>query len=160
MDRPRMPSRPLPVGVACLVAAGLTACGATSTGTSGPTPSGSAAAGASATPAPVGSTVSEAQNGAIVGASRGQTVTLVLHSTYWKLGGSSDDSVLKLIGGPAVQPSPQGCVPGQGCGTVTAQYGATGDGQATLTASRTICGEALRCTEAQGRFTVTVVVSG
>lgn len=144
---------------ACVLAAAVAACGGGAAG-GGSTTSGTAASPpATPTPSPAPLTLTEAQNGATVHATRGQAVALVLHSTYWKVGGSSNPAVLQPAGGPQVQPSP-GCVMGQGCGTVTAMFIAAGDGAATLTATRTTCGEALRCTEAQGRFAVTVVVDG
>lgn len=150
-----------PVGFALAAAATLlAACGGT--GTSGTTTS-STQTGSGATPSPTPNLmpvmVTEAQNGITVAARRGVTVIVTLHSTYWKLDDGSDPSVVKLIGGPTVSPSP-GCVPGQGCGTVVAEYGAVGDGQATISASRTACGEALRCVEAQSKFRVTVAVTG
>ena len=67
--------------------------------------------------------------------------------------------MLRPQGDPAYAPAP-GCVPGGGCGTVTATYGAVHAGRVTVTANRTSCGEALRCSPEQGSFTVAVVVSG
>jgi hypothetical protein len=42
---------------------------------------------------------------------------------------------------------------------VTVTYQAVGGGQATISAARTSCGEALRCTGNQGSYSVLVVVS-
>ena len=158
MDETRVPAMQL-VGlwrcglVAAACAAGVALAGCAAGGAAG-------TGGTTSTATPGTLTVTEAQNGATVRAARGQTIVLVLHSTYWKVGGSSDASVVQQsAGGPSVQPSP-GCVPGQGCGTVTTTFIAVGDGSAILSASRTICGEALRCAEAQGRFAVTIAVSG
>jgi hypothetical protein len=47
-----------------------------------------------------------------------------------------------------------------GCGTVTAVFRAVAPGSATITASRTTCGEALLCTGSAGAYEVTIVVSG
>jgi hypothetical protein len=46
-----------------------------------------------------------------------------------------------------------------GCGTVTAVFHALKPGQATISASRTTCGEALLCTGSAGAYEVTIVVS-
>jgi hypothetical protein len=46
-----------------------------------------------------------------------------------------------------------------GCGTVTATFRGLRGGQATISASRTTCGEALLCTGSAGAFEVTIVVS-
>jgi hypothetical protein len=45
-----------------------------------------------------------------------------------------------------------------GCGTVRRDFHAVRLGTATLIATRSSCGEAMRCTGDQGRFTVTVRV--
>ena len=148
------------VAGACAVALALAACGAGDGSSSGAASQSPPASGsATPAPAPAALTLTEAQNGATVHVARGQMIVLVLHSTYWKVVGSSDPAVVQPSGGSQVQPSP-GCVPGQGCGTVTTTFVAAADGSAMLTASRTTCGEALRCTEAQARFSVTVAVAG
>jgi hypothetical protein len=104
-------------------------------------------------------TARDQDNGHAVSARVGDHIQLVLGSTYWKLGGSSDEGVLRPTAAPAVSPQPQGCVPGGGCGTVSAQFDAVAPGRADVTASRTSCGEALACTGAQGAYRVTVVVT-
>jgi hypothetical protein len=89
----------------------------------------------------------------------GQTLTVSLSSTYWVFGGSSDPAVLKDIGGQ-VTPAPRGtCVPGGGCGTSSESFKAIAPGQAEVTASRTSCGEAMRCTGDAGSFKLEVTVS-
>ncbi|MDB5066313.1 MAG: hypothetical protein JWM18_2747 [Chloroflexi bacterium] len=106
-------------------------------------------------------TVSETENGRTITVRSGSRVTLTLHSTYWSIQGSSDPKVLHQVGGTSTQPAKPGtCVPGQGCGTVSATFVALSRGWADLTASRTTCGEALRCTPAQGAYRVHVVVAG
>jgi hypothetical protein len=106
-------------------------------------------------------TVSEPDNGRTITVRSGTRVTLTLHSTYWSVQGSSDPRVLHQVGGTSTQPAKPGtCVPGQGCGTVSATFVALSRGRADLTASRTTCGEALRCTPAQGAYIVHVVVAG
>jgi len=72
--------------------------------------------------------------------------------------GSSDTAVLSQVSGPSPQPQRSGCVPGGGCGTVTAVYRGTAPGQAQVTASRTSCGEAMGCTADKSHFVVYVIV--
>jgi hypothetical protein len=131
------------------------AAASTPTATTPVTPSPTTGAGYDKTPV----LLTEAQNGLTVTATRGQTILLTLHSTYWMIGGSSDTAVLKARNDPSVQPSP-GCIAGAGCGTVIASYTAVGDGEAALGATRFTCGEALRCTGGAGSFSVTVVIRG
>jgi len=103
--------------------------------------------------------VSDADNGRTVPLQRGDTLRVVLASTYWTIQGASDASVLSLQATPVVTPQPNGCVPGQGCGTVTATFGAKAAGQAGVVAIRTTCGEAMLCNASNGRWTLTVVVA-
>jgi hypothetical protein len=94
---------------------------------------------------------------------RGDTLTVTLHSTYWTITGSSNSAVLVAQGPQRTQadpPSSHHCVPGQGCGTVTESFTATGDGTADVGASRTTCGEAMRCTPAQSTWLLHVTVTG
>ena len=100
----------------------------------------------------------DAQQGQTVSVRVGQRFEVVLGSTYWTFDPPSDPSVVQGVVAPAYSPSP-GCVPGGGCGTATAEFVAVGPGQATLSASRTSCGEALACGPASGSYKVTVVVT-
>lgn len=102
--------------------------------------------------------VSEADRGRSVNVHAGDRVQVVLHSTYWQVAGSSDPAVLRETGTTAVSPQP-GCIPGGGCGTVTVVFDAVAPGRADLDASRTACGEALRCTGDAGSYRVTIVVA-
>ena len=97
------------------------------------------------------------QDGGKVTLVRGQLLRVVLHSTYWEFTAVSKPAVLRLVGTPLVNPK-SGCVPGQGCGTVTATYVAKTLGSAVVAAERTSCGEAMGCTAAAGRYTLTVTV--
>jgi hypothetical protein len=133
----------------------LAACGAAS-----PTPGASRSTAASGTASPARILVTDAQNGATLTAHLGDRVEVRLGSTYWKLDPNPAPSVLKPEGPPVVSPQPAGCVPGSGCGIVTAAFVAVGAGSATLTASRTSCGEAMGCTAAEASFRVTVDVAG
>jgi hypothetical protein len=105
---------------------------------------------------------SDTDNGATVTMRRGGTLKLTLHSTYWTVSGSSDASVLHERGTPVTRPAPRSahCVPGQGCGTVSATFTAMKAGRADVTASRTTCGEAMLCAPAQARYVLHVVVTG
>lgn len=105
-------------------------------------------------------TVSEGDNGHVITVRRRDEVTAVLHSTYWQFNKPSDQRVLLAEDDPVVSPQPQGCVPGQGCGTVTVRYLAVGAGRSVISAHRDTCGEAMRCTPAQSDWRVTVVVTG
>jgi hypothetical protein len=104
-------------------------------------------------------TVTDHANGQTIDLRQGQVLQVVLSSTYWQIHGSSNSAVLSLLSGPSTQPQPSGCVPGQGCGTVTAVYRAVAAGRAQVSASRSVCGEALGCTGANSQFVVHVVVS-
>ena len=56
--------------------------------------------------------------------------------------------------------APAGCqVAGMGCGTVSLKFKAINKGISTVNASRTSCGEALRCTPAQSSYYVTIKVN-
>ena len=107
-------------------------------------------------------TVSETDNGQTIGVRRGGTVTLVLHSTYWQVTGSSDDAVLAADDQPTTTAPPPGtgCVPGGGCGTVTARYTARAGGTATISARRSTCGEAMACRPDQTTYRVTIEGAG
>jgi hypothetical protein len=103
-------------------------------------------------------TASEADSGHTITVTAGDDVVVMLHSTYWQLAPLTG-GVLQASGPPAVAPStPKSCVPGQGCGTVTQTFLARAGGRAVITASRTSCGEAMRCTGSSGSYQLTVVV--
>ena len=100
--------------------------------------------------------VGDARDGGTVSLRVGQKLRVVLHSTYWQF--KPVASVLHLLSTPVVAPK-GGCVPGQGCGTVTALYVARTVGTATVKAARTSCGEAMGCTDGAGGYAVTVRVA-
>ena len=113
------------------------------------------------TPVPAGSQVTEADNGRSLTVHVGSEVTLVLHNTYWQISKSSDSAVLALVSGPTYSAAGTvSCIPGTGCGTVSTVFRALTPGQATVTASRTSCGEVLACTGTAGAYRVTFVVEG
>ena len=101
----------------------------------------------------------DADNGRSVPLRAGDHLQVVLSSTYWRVDGSSDTTVLRPTAQPSVSPQVRGCVPGAGCGTVTALFDAVGPGRASVSAERTGCGEAMSCTGRQGSYSVTVVVT-
>jgi len=101
---------------------------------------------------------SDGSNGHTIAMRRGQHLVVALSSTYWQLQPSSNTTVLGLVGSPKISPQLAGCVPGAGCGTATATYLASGVGRAMVTATRTSCGEALRCVGANGQFALRVIV--
>jgi hypothetical protein len=103
--------------------------------------------------------ISETSNGLSFTLSVGATLRLVLHNTYWTIGGSSVPSVLALTAPPVYSAAGLiACIPGTGCGTVTASFRALAPGKAVITAARTSCGEALRCVGGDGAFEATVIV--
>ena len=99
-------------------------------------------------------------NGKAVSARAGDRIELILSSSYWRVAGSSAPGVLRQDGQPVLLPRPSSCpnIPGLGCTPVRADFTALTDGKAVIKASRSTCGEALRCQPDQTRFSVIVVV--
>jgi hypothetical protein len=99
-------------------------------------------------------------NGKTVSARAGDRIELILSSSYWKVTGSSAPRVLRQDGPAALLPRPSSCpgISGLGCVPVRADFTALTGGMAVITASRSACGEALRCMPDQTRFTVIVTV--
>ena len=119
---------------------------------------GCGASAGSAGSVPPNAAVGDGDNGRTVTVTQGQLLVVTLGSTYWTFQGSSDSGVLRQVGTPSA--SAGSCPPGVGCGRATDTYQAVGRGQATVTASRTSCGEALSCTGGAGSYRIAVVVSG
>lgn len=106
-----------------------------------------------------GSQITETDNGHTLRVHVGADLKLILHNTYWQIAGSSSTAVLAPLGAAVYSGAGMiSCVPGSGCGTVTQVFRAAGLGEATLTASRTSCGEVLQCTGTAGSYKVTIVV--
>ena len=137
----------LAVSFALALAAGCASAARTATPSTSPT---------TTTPKVVTKTVTYADKGATVTLHVGDRLKVVLDSTYWAILGGSP--TVLLVGKQVATPSVNGCVPGGGCGTVSETFTADGKGTSTVSASRTSCGEALRCTGGKGEFDVTVVV--
>src|SRR5215471_19936726 len=139
------------VGGAVFVVSTLTCagCGTAASRASGPVAGG-----------PMVIVVRDDANGKAVSARAGDRIELILSSSYWHVTGSSAPSVLRPDGPPVLGSRPSSCadIPGLGCIPVQANFTALTDGKAVITASRSACGEALRCKPDQTRFIVTVVV--
>ena len=105
-------------------------------------------------------TVSEADDGRSIHVAPGTQVQLVLHSTYWQPMGSSETTVLAPKESARTEADRKACLPGGGCGTITQSFAALKAGQASLSAQRKVCGEALPCPPDRQRFEVTIVVAG
>jgi hypothetical protein len=104
--------------------------------------------------------VRDQDNGHAVSVRVGERVSLVLARTNWQVEGRSDQAVLRQLAPAAVSSQPGGCVPGAGCGVVSALFDAVAAGRADVTAKRTSCGEALSCTGNLGLYRVTIAVLG
>lgn len=109
-------------------------------------------------PVPRVISLTDADNHRTLHASVGDRLTVTLHSTYWQIGGSANATVVAALGPPTFAPVLTGCVPGQGCGTVSERFAVRADGSTALSANRTVCGEALRCTPDQQLYSVTILV--
>ena len=101
-------------------------------------------------------TVAEPANGATVRVAVGSQVRVTLHSTYWHFANTS--GVLRRSALTTQPDSSAPRIPGSGRGTVVSTFLARSAGTATIRATRTSCGEALRCVGAQGTYRLTVVV--
>ena len=103
---------------------------------------------------------SDHANGRTFRVTVGERLNLILTSTYWQLRGSSAPAVLRQDGGATPLPRPSSCpkIPGLGCTPVRTSFLALAPGTAVITASRTTCGEALRCAAGQRHLRVTIVV--
>ena len=109
--------------------------------------------------------ISETSANKVVTVKVGGTLTLTLHSMYWSVASLAKYGPL-VTGAAVVQKptppganAPQGCkVAGSGCGTQKWTFTADKVGTTTLRAMRTTCGEAMKCSDADSRFAVTVKV--
>lgn len=112
----------------------------------------------SAAPKPVA--VLDAANGKTISAVVGGTVELTLSSSYWNVAGSSAPRILRQDGQPKLLPRPASCppIPGLGCTPIRVDFTALAPGTAVISASRTTCGEAMRCVKQPTKFKLTVVV--
>jgi hypothetical protein len=136
----------------------LAACG--SSGANAPGRGGTSATSGATSPPPSPHTVvvTKLQNHTVVPIRVGDVLKVRLDSTYWRFGTPSG-SELRSTAKPSYAPN-RDCVPGGGCGTVTAEYEAVRAGTAAVRASRTVCGEVVRCLPPERTFTVTIVIRG
>ncbi|WP_042434808.1 hypothetical protein [Streptacidiphilus anmyonensis] len=134
---------------------------ASASATPGGGTSGTSGGGVSATGTAAAVVVTNADKGHTVTLHPGQTLEVVLSGGYWASPASSATSVLKLSGGPSfASPSPgQSCRPGVDCRAQQTEFVAVSAGSATVSSSRSNCGEAMRCTGSNGMFSVTVTVA-
>lgn len=93
----------------------------------------------------------------------GTIIKVTLNSTFWNfqsstnLSGSETPTMTAIMPGPT---APANCqLPGMGCGTVVWKFKAGKPGRANFVASRTSCGEALRCSAKQSKFMVNFQIS-
>jgi len=91
----------------------------------------------------------------------GSTFHLVLHSTYWSLTPIITSAPIKLLGDPVptLDASAPGNPPGMGKGTLEWALKAVRVGNFSLKATRTSCGEALRCTDSQSNYLVKIKIT-
>ncbi len=117
----------------------------------------SAAASPSPTPAPPPGVVrlTERDNHTTVTVPVGTRLDVTLASTYWSLS-SSSPAILQAIG--ATRHSRGACRPGADCGSTQLTLLTGTVGTSEIVGLRTSCGEALRCTDATGRYLVHVHV--
>jgi hypothetical protein len=120
-------------------------------------PTTSAAASPSRAPAKPGPVVvDERANGSTVRAQPGQSIALVLHSSYWSDLRSTAPAVVRQQG--RTLRTPGHCLPGMGCGTFRTSFLAVQPGRTQLLADRMSCGEAMACAPNQRRLSITILV--
>ncbi|MCU1595010.1 MAG: hypothetical protein JWO12_2402 [Frankiales bacterium] len=101
-------------------------------------------------------TANESNNAKSLTVHVGDTVVVRLKSAAWTIN-DADGKVLVAAGQQQDSPGR----PGPGCcGTASRSFTAKAAGTAALTADRTSCGEALKCSPEQSRYSVRVVVLG
>jgi hypothetical protein len=106
--------------------------------------------------------VRDGANGTTVSVGVGDSLKLILASSYWNVAGSSMPRVLRQDGPAVLLARPKSCpdIAGLGCTPVRIVFTALTGGNAVIRASRSTCGEAMRCFGKNAtRFTLTVVVT-
>lgn len=97
-------------------------------------------------------------NGGTLTASVGDIIRVVLAGESWQMT-TSNRNILEQRGKSNLAPITTGCVPGQGCGSVSTFYKALKAGDANLLASRSSCrGSPKGCKTGNGVFRLTVQV--
>ena len=105
--------------------------------------------------------VRDGANGHTVSVTVGDHLEVILGSSYWTVQGSSQPHVLQQDGPTKLMPRPANCaanIPGLGCVPVRTDFSALAPGTTVITASRTSCGEAMRCMPKQEHYSLTGVV--
>ena len=104
--------------------------------------------------------VRDTSNGKTIWLHTGDRIELILSSNYWRVSGSSAPKVLRQTHATELMPRPSTCphIPGLGCTPERTDFLAVGHGKAVITATRTSCGEALRCTSQNTRYTLIIRV--
>jgi hypothetical protein len=105
--------------------------------------------------------LTDPDDGRLIQLHPGQTVLVVLRGG-WGITGPDDPAVLRPTG-PAQTATDPACgppqtPPGMACGYSWQQFVAVAHGTTAIRAGRSYCGEALRCTPANSRWSVTVSV--
>ncbi|HWY79231.1 MAG TPA: hypothetical protein VNW29_02645 [Candidatus Sulfotelmatobacter sp.] len=103
--------------------------------------------------------ISDDDNGSIITLQQGTQIRIILHSTYWIFNTVMKNMIVKQLYKPIYASDTSVRTPGTGVGTVTVEYRAVGIGQATVSASRASCGEAMRCIEHQAKFLIHIIVN-
>jgi predicted secreted protein len=107
---------------------------------------------------------SESANKSVITVNLGSSFSIVLNSTYWSLKGIKGASVKEvgsvvaapILPGPA---APVNCrLPGMGCGKLTWRFKAKKAGNSVIQITRDSCGEAMRCSNGQGKFELIIHV--
>lgn len=109
--------------------------------------------------------INESSNKKVITVKVGTTFSIVLNSTYWQFDPLKSTKAITEVAQPlvaAVLPSsaaPAGCaIAGSGCGTVTWKFKARAIGTALISATRSSCGEALRCSPENASYSVTIKI--
>ena len=91
----------------------------------------------------------------------GTSFHLVLHSTYWSLTPLPASAPIKSLGDPvaALGSNSPSNPPGMGTGSLDWALKAVRVGKFSLQATRTSCGEALRCTDSQSKYLVNIKIT-
>jgi hypothetical protein len=103
---------------------------------------------------PVVRTIGRPAGGTTVHLALNDELVVRLTGSSWTFGPLSRPGILRPLGAPRNV----GCRPEFGCRSTTASYRASETGTVVVSASRSSCGEALRCIGAEGSFRVTVVI--
>lgn len=98
-------------------------------------------------------------SGKTISLKQGAKVKVVLYSTYWNFDKIQDDNILNQLSNPIYVSDNSAGPPGSGAGTVTVEYQAISKGQSSIAATRTLCGETLRCIGDKGSFMLNIIVN-